>query len=209
MTSDARITRSRTNHRQVLFALALANDGVVTVADAQKAGVPRSTLSYHTKTGALQRIGSGVYRLPYFPVGPNSAIVSAAAALGNDALLSHESALKLYDVCDVRPSRIHFTVSRNRRYTRPPQADVDIHTTSQPIDSLEQVLFEGFRATSLARSIVDSAKNGTSPEQIVMAVREGLNSGLVTASELKRAIKSSPKRVAQLIQEGERSGTKI
>jgi len=60
-----------------------------------------------------------------------------------------------------------------------------------------------FGATSLARSIVDSTRSHTGPEQIVMAVRKALRRGLLTRRDLERAMKNASARVRDLIQEGQ------
>jgi predicted transcriptional regulator of viral defense system len=144
-----------------------------------------------------------VYRLADFPSSPREPLIAAAAALGKDAVVSHESALQLYGVSDVAPSRLHFTIPRHRRYTTAPADNVELHTTTRPFRPGDVVQHEGFRSTSLARSIVDSARTHTGPEQVVMAVREGLRRGLVTPRQLERAAQDAPKRVRDLIEEAQ------
>jgi predicted transcriptional regulator of viral defense system len=176
--------------------------GVFTAAAARSLGVTSSSLAYHVRTGSIERLGHGVYRLADFPSSPREPIIAAAAALGKDAVVSHESALQLYGVSDVAPSRLHFTVPRARRYVTAPARDVELHTTTRPIAPVDIVRYEGFRATSLARSIIDSARAHTAPEQIVMAVREGLRRGLLAPHQLARAALTAPKRVRALIEQG-------
>lgn len=165
-------------------------------------GGTSSTLAYHARTGSIERLSHGVYRFVDFPSSRREPLIAAAAALGKDAVVSHESALQLYDVSDVAPSRLHFTVPRSRRYVAAPAADVELHTRTKPFAPDDIVQHEGFRATSLARSIVDAARAHSGPEQIVMAVREGLRRGLLTPRELERATQDAPKRVRDLIEAG-------
>jgi len=160
------------------------------------------SLAYHASTGAIERLGHGVYRLAGIPPSAREPLIAAAAALGKDAVVTHESALQLYGVCDVAPSRLHFTVPRARRYVTAPDDDVEIHTSTRPYAPGDVVQHEGFRATSLARSIVDAARTQTAPEQIIMAVRESLRRGLVTQRELERATRGAPKRVRDLVDQG-------
>jgi len=161
-----------------------------------------SALAYHSRTGTIERLGHGVYRLVDVPSTSREPLVAAAAALGEDAVVSHESALQLYGVSDVAPSRLHFTVPRTRRYVAPPAPDVELHTTTRRFAPGEIVQHAGFRATSLARSIIDAARTHTSPEQITMAVREGLRRGLLTPRDLERAMPDAPARVRRLIEQG-------
>lgn len=186
--------------RKELAQLAGDRNGVFTASAARSLGVSSSTLAYHSNTGAIERLGHGVYRLADFPSSPQEPIIAAAAALGDSAVLSHESALKLYGVSDVSPSRLIFTVPRNRRYKAAPAADVELHTTSRPFAPGDVVQHEGFRATSLPRSIVDAARANTAPEQIVMAVQEGLRRNLLTRRDLDRALREAPIRVKRLVE---------
>ena len=195
-------TASRTPRRPVLDQLAGDGNGVVTTAAARKLGLTSSTLAYHVRAGTIQRIGHGVYRMTHFPSSSNESLIAAAAALGDGAVVSHESALKLSGVSDVAPSQLHFTIPRNRRYVRCPASDVELHTATRPFAPGEVVQHEAFRATSLTRSIVDAARTHTAPEQIVMAVREGLRRGLLTKRHLKEAMVTVPARVRRLIEEG-------
>jgi predicted transcriptional regulator of viral defense system len=193
----------RLGRRRELAQLAADRSGVFTASAARAIGVTSSTLAYHAGTGTVERLGHGVYRLVDIPSSNHEPLIAAAAALGRDAVVSHESALRLYGVSDVAPSRIHFTVPRSRRYVTAPAADVELHTTTRAFAPGEVVRYGGFRATSLARSIVDAARAYTGPEQIVMAVREGLREGLLSRGDLELAMQHAPIRVRKLIEEGQ------
>lgn len=136
--------------------------------------------AYHARAGTIERLRHRVYRFAKAPSSPDEGLIVAAAVLGSDAVVSHESALKLYGVSDVAPSRLHFTIPRDRRYVQSPAPDLELHTTARRFATRDIVQQDGFRATSLARSIVDAARAHTAPEQIVVAVSEGLRRGLIT-----------------------------
>jgi len=193
---------SRIPRRKEIAQLAGDRGGIFTASAAKSLGVSSSTLAYHKNTGTIQRLGHGVYRFAVIPASFEDPIIAAAAVLGDEAILSHESALNLYGVCDVAPSRLTFTVPRSRRYKASPAADVELHTTSRAFGPGDIVQYAGFRATSLARSIVDAARKNTAPEQIVMAVEEGLRRTLLTRRDLDRALNLAPARVRRLIERG-------
>ena len=193
----------RLARRRELAQLASDRNGVFTAAAARALGLTSSALAYHSRTGTIERLGHGVYRLADFPSSPREPLIAATAALGKDSVVSHESALQMYGVSDVAPSRLHITVPRDRRYVTALTDNVKLHTTTRPFAPGDVVQHEGFRATSLARSIVDAARTHTAPEQIVMAVREGLRRGLLAQRQLERAMQNAPKRVRDLIEEGQ------
>jgi predicted transcriptional regulator of viral defense system len=191
--------RSRVNRRRALAQLAGDRGGVFTASGARSIGVASNALAYYTQTGTIERLSRGVYRLADYPSTPHERLAAAAAALGPDAVVSHESALQLHGVSDVSPSHLHFTLPRARRYAAVPSSDVEIHTTTRPFRPGEVVQYEGFRATSLARSIVDCARTHTAPEQIAMALSESLRRGYLTRSEIDAMARNATARVRSLI----------
>lgn len=154
-----------------------------------------SALVYHARTGTYERLSRGVYRLVDVPTRRDEALIAAVAALGSEAAISHESALALYEVCDVAPSHVHVTLPRSRRYRVRPASDVVIHTTTHLLHDNEQTQFDGFRATSLARTILDCSRTGTAPEQLYMALDESAQRGLLSAAEIGRITAALPRRL--------------
>lgn len=194
------MTRQGRPDRTALFQRAADRQGVFTLEDAQRSGYSQPLVHHFVRNGRFERLGRGVYRLAEYPHDENERLAELSALLGTNAVLSHESALALYAITDLAPSKYHFRLPRSQRYARPPANDVVIHTVSTRIDPCDIVLRHGFKTTSLARSIVDSARAGTAPEQIQAAIRAGLDRGLVRVADLERALVKQPKRVRRLVQ---------
>ena len=201
------MTQKASPDRLALFQRASDRQGVFTLDDARQSGYSQPLVHHFVRTGRFQRVGRGVYRIAEYPQSATDRLAELSALLGPDAILSHESALALYPVSDVAPSEYHFTVPRSKRYTRPPAADVVIHTVSDLIDPRDIVKRHGFKTTSLARSIVDSARAGTAPEQIQAAVTAGLSRGLLREPDLRRALSNQPTRVRSLLENAMRAGS--
>lgn len=185
--------------RRRLFALADARRGVFTTAEALEAGFGRTTLHHAARNGEFHHFAQGLYRLANYPSSPEDRLVEIVAMLGPQAVVSHETALERYGVCDVAPKRIHVTLPRSKRFRSRRIPDVNIHTSDNPPANDEIVQDHGFRTTSLPRAIVDSARVGTDPKQILMAVAAGLQRGLLTERDLMRALEDAPQRVRQLV----------
>src|SRR5215218_8190838 len=99
-----------------LFQLASEQRGYFTTAQAADYGYSRALLAHHAKTGTFQRIYTGVYRFRDYPSTPREELAAAWLAVGKDiAVVSHESALELWELGDLIPDAVHLTVSRNRR----------------------------------------------------------------------------------------------
>jgi predicted transcriptional regulator of viral defense system len=191
-----------THHRpdsQCLFRVASQQSGHFTAAQAYQCGYSRSLLSHHVKTGELLRIRYGLYRLRDYPSAPREDVIAAWLAAGSeDAVVSHESALEMLGLSDVVPNSIHLTIPRHRRGFRTPPG-VTVHLTRHPPDRDEIEIREGVRVTNPARSIVDAAEAGTSPDQIVRAIRDARSRGMATAKQIAGAMQGRTRRVRDLI----------
>ena len=97
------------------------------------------------------------------------------------AIVSHESALALFDLSDAIPSKVHLLVSRSHKSLRPPAGViVHSHIESEPVSKATR---DGIAVTAPARTLVDSADT-LQPEQLELAVRQALQRGLLTRSQL-------------------------
>lgn len=105
--------------RQVLWDVAAEQHGFVTARDAADLDISLPTLRRVVERGQLERVAHGVYRFPDFPADRYDSYALAALWTGNpDACLSHDTALELYDVCDINPTKIHVTVPAGKRIRR-------------------------------------------------------------------------------------------
>lgn len=86
-----------------LYLLAESQAGYFTAQQALAAGMDRSTLRHHARPGGrYQRVRRDHYRLRHFPSSLHEHMVAAWLTLQNSpAIISHESALELYELSDV------------------------------------------------------------------------------------------------------------
>jgi predicted transcriptional regulator of viral defense system len=194
-------SRRRPN-RAELFDLASEQHGYFTTAQAARCGYAHDMLTYHVKQENFRRVHRGVYRFRDFPFSPREDIVAAWLAVGKDeAVVSHESALDLWDLSDVVPEAVHVTIPRARRsLARRPPPGVIVHTTTRPWDDGEVRRNEGIRVTSPERTILDAANAGTQPEQIEMAIGQALRRGWLDALRLQARARGREHRVSSLIE---------
>jgi predicted transcriptional regulator of viral defense system len=97
------------NRYRQLVAIAADQHGLVTSADAAAEGVQRVLLVQMAKRGVLDNVARGVYRVPELAGDPLAQYQEALLLLPG-AVLSHETALDLHDLCDANPRQIHVTV---------------------------------------------------------------------------------------------------
>ncbi len=178
-----------------LEALALTQGGYFHCADAHEYGIGKALLSYHTRTGRFERIFPCVYRLQRAPVASHDSLLLAWVWSNYRGVISHESALALYELSDVLPSRVQITVPPNMWR---PSAPFDLHRSSLQED--EVTTYEGLPVTTPARSIVDAAAGGTDPEQIHKAVRQAIQRALASPEQIRRAARRKGYRYRRTVE---------
>jgi predicted transcriptional regulator of viral defense system len=182
-----------------LFLLASEQGGYFTSAQARAYGYNKQLLAHHAATGRFQRRRRGLYRLRDYPSSPREEVMVAWLAAGKEqAVVSHESALDLFGLSDVVPSSIHLLLPRARRWFRAPPG-VTVHTTTHPLSAREVVVREGMRTTAPLRTILDVAEAGTAPEQVLLAITQARERGMILTTHLREAAEQREQRVQQLI----------
>jgi predicted transcriptional regulator of viral defense system len=177
-----------------LYEIADTQSGYFTSAQARTAGFSSPLLSYHTRQGTFQRVAHGVYRLTFFPSVPHEDLFVAWLRTGPNSVISHESALALFELSDVLPAAVHIIVPRTASRRR---AGLRLHTNKLAKDEVTR--YQGLPVTTPARTLADVIVAGTAPEQIVMAVKQALDRGLTTPASLHVQMKRRGGRTAAVL----------
>jgi predicted transcriptional regulator of viral defense system len=169
-----------------LHDLAADQHGYFTAAQAREWGVTRMALVMMARRGAVERISHGVYRLVQFPLSPLGQYMEATLWPGGgiQGVISHESALSMYDVSDVSPAKIHVTVPRSFRTHRVVPAHLVLHRAE--LDEGETDMIEGIPVTTLERAVRDCASAHLGAGLLLEAIADGRRMGLLTRSAAQR-----------------------
>lgn len=152
--------------------------GYFTSGQAREAGVSSMALVMMERRETVERVSRGVYRLVHFPVGPLSQYMEASLwPAGTVGVVSHESALALYNISDVNPSRVHITVPRVFRIRRQIPPHLVVHRADIPDNQRE--FFEGIAVTSVAQAIRDCYAAHLGAELLSGAIRDAEQQGLL------------------------------
>jgi len=208
---DESLPLSRTTKLQRLFELAAPQAGYFTAAQARDLGYSARSLVHHVAKGHFERVGRGFYRLIGVPADPHEDIVEAWLRLApRRAVVSHDTALALYDLAPSRSHGIHLTLPRERRpRTARSATAVRLHTTTVPLRRDEVTNRFGVELTSPARTIADAADIGTDPSVVTEATARALATGLASPNELRAAVECRAARVRQLVERAiEEAGTR-
>jgi predicted transcriptional regulator of viral defense system len=101
-----------------LAAVAADNLGYVTNDDAHALSIPIGTVNAMARRGQLARVAHGIYRLPLIPATPLDAYKLGALWPDRRGLVSHASALALYDGAEPNSTVIYVTVPSSYRTHR-------------------------------------------------------------------------------------------
>jgi predicted transcriptional regulator of viral defense system len=177
-----------------LYNVAESQAGYFTASQARKVGFSWERLSSNVKKGTFLRVIHGVYRLAHFPGSTFEDLFIAWLKTGPRSVISHESALGVYDLSDIIPAEVHVIVPRNasRRHK-----GIHLHTNQLRPDEIASR--EGLPVTSVARTIVDVATTHLAEEQIHQAIQEALIRGLVSPKDLRDLAERKKGRALRII----------
>jgi predicted transcriptional regulator of viral defense system len=173
-----------------LYNIAEAQAGYFTAFQAQSVGFSRPVLVHNTNIGRFKRVAHGIYRLAQFPSSRFEDLFVAWLQTGPNSVISHDSALAVYELSDALPAEIHVTI---------PRTGLRLHT--QHLEADEITRRAGLPVTTAARTIADVAVAGMADELVRQAIDEAIHRGLATRRALELQARRRKGRAATLILE--------
>jgi len=169
----------RQDARRSLLALAGAQSGYFTAAQALRSGYAYPTQKFHVDHGNWARVDRGIFRLPEWPASPADSLIRWSLWARGRAVVSHDTALAAHELGDANPAAVHLTVPPNFRSKSP---GVRLHRGELPAeDILER---GGYRITTPLRTLLDVATGNLDTDQLATAIADALEAGLVTRWQL-------------------------
>ncbi len=182
-----------------LYAHASAQAGYFTTTQAREHGISGRALAHHATRGRFRRVRRGLYRFRDYPSSLHEEVVAAWLSMGADrSVVSHDTALDLYDLTDLIPSSVHLIVPRAQRGLHPPTG-VTLHTTTRLLRDDEVTIREGVRLTTPERTLLDLAEGGTGLEHVERGIQNALARGWLDAAHLRRAAMERGPRVSRMV----------
>ena len=125
---------------------------------------------------------------------PHADLFIAWLSAGEQAVLSHESALALYGLTDLLPAEIHLTVPRTASRRLP---SVRFHTARLHAEEITRR--QGLPVTTPARTIVDLIRSGVAEEWVRPAIHQALARGMLNETRLREEAARRGGYVAKMI----------
>lgn len=158
-----------------LVAVAAEHGGYLTPELAVGVDVADALLRKYAAAGRLERHGHGLYRIATFPYTALDEYHRAVLWPAGRGVVSHESALALWELADVNPRRINLTVPQRLRRQGADRYRLWIRKLP-PRDVTE---VQGVRTVTPVRAIKDAMEAGTDPRLIEQAIDTGLRRTLI------------------------------
>jgi hypothetical protein len=172
-----------------LRSAAESQAGVVTSAQAARAGLSRNAVRARVRTGRWQSLHRGVYAT--FSGHPSRDAVLWAAVLyaGPGAMLSHRTAAEVARLADAPSEPIHITVSADRRVL--PARGIVIHVSARASQRLHPArLPPQTRVEDTALDLADAART---IDDAIGWVTSALGRRLTTQDRLRAALAQRPR----------------
>lgn len=137
-------------YRRDLWEIAAQQHGVVTVAQAEDAGVPAVEVRKLASRGVLQRYGQGVYLHREVPTTRFTQPALAVALAGDGAFLQREAVFDLLGLGQFNPKQIQVGTSRRVRRILPEWVALEYRPD---VAGEELTAIEGIACTTVERTL--------------------------------------------------------
>jgi len=177
-----------------LLATAAAQHGYFTTAQAAENGISRRALTWRAAHGATERVSHGLYRLSHWPMDPGDDLY-ALQALAPYGTFSHQTALTLLGLTDIIPSTIHLTIPETSRLR--PRPGVTLHRSRHDAMT-DRALRAGLWVSTARRALLDAAREGADPDQLISAARDARERAMLMPDDLAELRRYPPFAGARL-----------
>jgi len=166
--------------------------GYLTPDDARALGIDPTQLRLMAARHTIEHLGHGLYRMPMVPAASLDVYMEAVLWTGWRGVLSHETALDLYELCDVNPSAIHLTLPSGFRTRKAVPEIYRLHRFD--LDPAEVGWHEGIPIVTAERAILGGIEQALGWQLIDQAIETARARGLITrpVSERLSAMRHLP-----------------
>lgn len=186
-----------------LFAIADVQQGFFTSRQAIACGYKDSNFARHIASGDWIKEHRGIYRLARYPITQSPDLVLWSLwSIGNETglrgVISHDTALSVYELSDVNPSKIHMTVPPAFRRRSPVPEILVLHRAELIRDHYTE--HDGYWITTPLKTLLDVTADGRISEDLVaQAAREAVARGMIWVPELRSIDSVEAKRLMRFL----------
>lgn len=173
---------TKTLARDELWELAVSQHGYFSAKQAESLGISNKALIMLARRGTVDRVAFGTYRFPKYPYTTGDRQMLAVLwTRAPEAALSHETALDVYGISDINPSKYHITVAKGRRLRRADSTPYLIHHENLEPEQLGW--WEEVPVVKPAKAIAQCIDYGTPTYLLRQALERGFEQGRITLNQ--------------------------
>jgi predicted transcriptional regulator of viral defense system len=165
------------------FDLATGQYGFVTTADMKGLGIHPNNLAVMAHRGLLEHRATGLYRVTAVPHTGLEQYMEATLWPRVGGVLSHETALDLYDISDINPTRIDITVPKGLRLRRANMPPV-YRFHRRDLDPADIRRHEGIPIVTPLRAILDCVDIHVRHDLIEQAAGTARRRGMIRRADV-------------------------
>ncbi len=190
ITKKQKLFAKKLTPRNKLAPVAMAQGGFFTSKQAEESGYARQNHHYHVKNGDWVREIRGIFRLSLIPEDQWSDYwMWYLWSRGRDdrprAIYSHYTALSLFGISEVNPAKIDMIVPPNFSKSGTIPKVLRLHKLK--INKIEIKKINGIPVLAPLQTLELLAEENETPDEIMeAAVKDALNKGLISMSDIKR-----------------------
>lgn len=139
--------------------------------------VSRQMFSHFQSQGRLERIRPGIYRVSHFPISEDEELVVAYLWSRERGVISHQTALALYDLSDVLPKSTHLSYPPDADLPRDRPNWLTLHRAHVPDE--DRQWYDVVPITTPTRTLLDLAAAGFNPDLFFQALDQAQQRGVV------------------------------
>lgn len=164
-----------------LWDAALDQYGYVTTEDARRLGINVVELGKLAYRKQLGRVAYGIYRFEQLPVSQFDPYMLATLWAGGRGVLSHDTALDLYELSDINPAKIHLTVPDGYRPRRQGGELYEVH--HENLNQTQIRRHEGIPIVTVPTAIDQAIRTGVPTHLVRQALSTARERGAITKAE--------------------------
>ena len=160
-----------------LMDVALDYAGYVPTRAATRRGIPAGRLVSLAHRGSIERVGHGLYRMPNYPIDHNDDLILAVLWTNQRGAISHETALRFYELADVNPNGIDIAIPADYRIGKEGGDAYRLHrgdlgTNVRTVD--------GVRVVDVFTAVAGAIEQGVGDALVRQATDKGRRLGWIT-----------------------------
>ena len=166
----------------------MEQQGFFTPRQAVAAGYSEKNHAFHVNRGTWVREERGIYRIAQFPEPEDSDLIlwslwSRDRSGQTEGVYSHQTALRIHELTDLNPPKLHLTVPPDFRRSAPTPKVLALHRGVLESKDIEQR--KGYGVTNVRKTLEDLTMEESVTDAILrQGVEEGIRGGTLTLREV-------------------------